>query len=115
MALALALPAVMQLAAFPSMPVAILVVLGILALLEIGLDIFALVDLYRRPIGRVALGNKWVWVAIILLVNLVGAILYLAIGRKPAIESDRAAAPSANRMEQVVDSLYGPRDDSARS
>lgn len=102
-------------AVFGSMPVPILVILVVLALLEIGLDVFALVDLYRRPTDRVALANKWIWVAIILLVNLVGPILYLAIARKPAIERDGAAAPSPNRMEQVVDSLYGPRDGAAKS
>ena len=102
-------------AAFSSMPVPILVVLVLLGLLEVGLDVVALVDLYRRPSSQLVLANKWIWVAIILLVNLVGPILYLAIARKPAIEPDGAAAPSPNRMGEVVDSLYGPRDDAAKS
>ncbi len=97
-------------AVYGSIPAPILIIVVVLALLEIGLAIFALVDLYRRPTDRVALANKWIWVAIILLVNLVGPIVYLAIARKPAIQSEGAAAPSPNRMEQVVDSLYGPRD-----
>ena len=102
-------------AVYGSMPIPILVILVVLALVEIGLDIFALVDLYRRPTARIALANKWIWVAIILLVNLVGPILYLAIARKPAIEPGGVAAPSPNRMEQVVDSLYGPRDGASKS
>ena len=97
-------------ASYGTIPVPILVIVVVLALLEIGLAVFALVDLYRRPTDRVALANKWIWVAIILLVNLVGPILYLAIARKPAIQSEGASAPPPNRMEQVVDSLYGPRD-----
>lgn len=102
-------------ALYGTIPVPILVIVVVLGLLEIGLAIFALVDLYRRPTDRVALANKWIWMAIILLVNLVGPILYLAIARKPAVQSEGPAAPPPNRMEQVVDSLYGPRDGSAPS
>ncbi|HSO93351.1 MAG TPA: PLDc N-terminal domain-containing protein [Candidatus Dormibacteraeota bacterium] len=57
-----------------------LIGLAALALVEIGLDLVALVDLYRRPTLQVVMGNKWIWVAIILLVNLLGPILYLAVG-----------------------------------
>jgi len=68
------------------------------------------VDLVRRPVDRVALGNKWVWVAIILLVNLLGAILYLAVGRKPAPVAE-VPEPTrlAPRAGSIADSLYGPR------
>lgn len=57
------------------------VVLGVLAAVQITLDVIALVDLYRRPVSQVRTGNKWAWVAIILLINLLGAILYLTVGR----------------------------------
>jgi hypothetical protein len=94
------------------LPAGALVVLGVVLVIEITLDVIALVDLYRRPLDRVALGNKWVWVAIILLVNLVGAILYLAIGRKPAGPSQDAEASRPSSASDVADKLYGPRDDS---
>lgn len=91
-------------------------VLVAIALVEVGLDVYALVDLYRRPADQVVLGNKWIWVAIILLVNLLGAILYLAIGHKPApapeVPSEAVPAP---RIDSIVDSLYGPPDDAART
>ena len=100
--------------AISSMPVAVLVGLGVVAILEVTLDVIALVDLYRRPVERVSLGNKWVWVAIIVLVNLVGAILYLVLGRTTAPLADEPARTSTvpNSQADIGDVLYGPRDDS---
>ncbi len=100
------------------LPVGVLVVLGVAGLVQLTLDVVALVDLVRRPVDRVALGNKWVWVAIILLVNLLGAILYLVVGRKPAPAAEvplpsASSASSASRTEGIADSLYGRRDDGA--
>jgi hypothetical protein len=103
----------MELAALLStIPTPLLIVLAALALVEIGLDLVALVDLYRRPTPQVVIGNKWIWVAIILLVNLLGPILYLAIGRKPApaSESSGTAGRPPERVDHIVDSLYGDRD-----
>ncbi len=95
-----------------SVPGSVLIVLAALVLLEVGLDIFALVDLYRRPLAQVVIGNKWIWVAIIVLVGLLGPILYLAIGRKPApaIEGSGSAGRSPKQVDNVIDSLYGTRD-----
>ena len=47
--------------------------------LQLGLMIFALVDLARRAKTK---GPKWVWALIIILVNLIGPILYFIIGRE---------------------------------
>lgn len=98
-----------------ALPAGILIVVGVLLVLEIVLDVIALVDLYRRPVAQVALGNKWIWVAIIILVNLIGAILYFAIGRKPAVSGGEAAPARPGSAADVADRLYGPRDDSASS
>ena len=96
-----------------SLPVWLLVVLGLVALAEVVLDVIALVDLYRRPLTQVALGNKWVWVILIILINLIGAVLYLAIGRKRAPVSDDPARSSERRgtASSVADALYGAADD----
>ena len=51
-----------------------------LILVQIGLWVFALRDLVKRK--RVKGGNKWLWGAIILLVNFVGPILYFVLGRE---------------------------------
>ena len=55
-------------------------------LLELGLMIWALVDCLKRE--RVKGGNKVVWILVIVLVNLIGPILYLLIGR----EEDQVAS-----------------------
>jgi hypothetical protein len=95
----------------------VLILLAALALVEIGLDVVALVDLYRRPTSQVAIGNKWIWVVIILLVNLLGPILYLAIGRKPAPGTASFDSPGRSRkqVDSVVDSLYGTGEPIDRS
>ncbi len=59
-----------------------------LFLLQLGLMVFALVDVIKRK--KVKGGNKVVWILIIVLINLIGPIIYLAIGRKEdAVDSDK--------------------------
>ncbi len=50
-----------------------------LVLLQFALMVVALVDLLRRERVR---GPKWAWGLVILLVNLIGPILYLLLGRE---------------------------------
>ncbi len=50
-----------------------------IVLLQLGLMLFALVDLIRRERTK---GPKWVWALVIILVNLIGPILYFIIGRE---------------------------------
>jgi len=91
-----------------TLPAWTLVVLAAAVLAQVVLDVVALVDLYRRPIDRVALGNKWAWVAIIVLINLIGAILYFVVGRRPALAVETGAPPvSAERRGSIADALYG--------
>jgi hypothetical protein len=52
-----------------------------LALIELGLLVFSLVDLFR-PERRVVGNNKLVWALIIVLVGTIGPIVYLLAGRK---------------------------------
>ena len=59
-----------------------------LFLLELGLLVFALVDCVKRQ--RVRGDNKIVWILIIVLVNFIGPIVYLAVGRKEEyVDSDK--------------------------
>ena len=50
-----------------------------IVVLELGLEIFCLVDIVRRPKTK---GPKWMWIVIVVLVNLIGPIVYLLIGRE---------------------------------
>lgn len=96
-----------QLADLPTGVLAVMIVAGVI---QVTLDVIALMDLYRRPTDQVALGNKWVWVAIVLFVNILGAILYLVVGRRPAPAAEAVApSPSAGWTETIADSLYGRR------
>ncbi len=48
-------------------------------LLQLALWLVALIDLLRRERTR---GPKWVWLLVILFVNLFGPIIYLVFGRE---------------------------------
>lgn len=90
------------------LPAWVLVALGVAAVVQYAITIWALVDLWRTPVERVQTGKKWVWVLIILLVNLIGAIVYLAAGKKPALVADDPAREGvSHRASGAVDVLYG--------
>jgi hypothetical protein len=54
-----------------------------LALIAIGLLVYALYDL-SRPERKVRGGNKWIWLAVILLISTAGPLAYLLVGREEA-------------------------------
>lgn len=49
-----------------------------LFVIQLGLIVFALVDLNRRTVTR---GPKWVWVLVIVFINIIGPIVYFVVGR----------------------------------
>lgn len=50
-----------------------------LVLVQLGLMIFALIDLLKQPTLR---GPKWLWVLIVIFVNIVGPILYFVLAKR---------------------------------
>ena len=70
-----------------SLPLAIqlstslLLILVPIVLIELGLVVFSLVDLFR-PERLVVGNNKLVWALIIVLIGTIGPIVYLLAGRK---------------------------------
>ena len=54
-----------------------------LVLLDLGMVIFCIIDLYK-PDRRVRGGNKLPWLLVILLVSTLGWIIYLLVGREEA-------------------------------
>ena len=91
-----------------SAPLAIAIIA--LGVIQLTLQIWALVDLIKRPAPT---QRKMVFAAVIVLGGLVGAIAYLAVGR-PMLEetSEGGSAGSSNEAarKRALDQLYGPRD-----
>ncbi len=85
-----------------------------LVAIQIVVQILAFVRLAHTPVDRLVFGRKWPWVLIIVM-NLVGAVVFLAAARKPAEATDPLAQGSGladgGRVAHAVDVLYGPRDD----
>ncbi|MDO9084907.1 MAG: PLD nuclease N-terminal domain-containing protein [Anaerolineaceae bacterium] len=50
-----------------------------LFLIQLGLMITALIDLIKREKTR---GPKWMWVVIVVFVNMIGPIVYFVVGRE---------------------------------
>jgi ABC-2 type transport system ATP-binding protein len=68
-------------AAQMTLPPGALVAVIVLAVVEVALAVFCIVDIVRRP---AVLGDrKWLWVLLVVLFTLPGSIIYLAIGRVP--------------------------------
>ncbi|HVP10096.1 MAG TPA: PLD nuclease N-terminal domain-containing protein [Phycisphaerae bacterium] len=93
-------------------PPAGLIALGLLACLQLVLQVLALVDLVRRE--REPQPAKWVWCIIVILGGLIGAIVYWAVGRRTAptahipLRSEEAGA----RSNRAMDLLYGQKKQS---
>ncbi len=51
-----------------------------IVLLELGLLVWALLDIIRRE--RVKGGNKVIWILVIVLINIIGPIVYFIFGRE---------------------------------
>lgn len=87
-------------------PIAGVVALGVLLLVQLVLQIVSLVDLSRRAVvpGR----RKWVWALVIIFGNLLGVILYFAVGRAAVADADEAQeAGSPGARDRAIDRLYG--------
>lgn len=99
--------------ALSEIPQEMIVPLAILVVVQIAVEVFALVKLFRTPDDRLVFEKKWPWVLIILFVNMIGAIVFLAAGRKPAPAADpmtQQAASNGDRAARAADVLYGRKD-----
>jgi len=95
------------------LPTGVLVALVVYGVFQIGLEIYALVKMFQTPEDQLALGKRWVWVLIIVFVNLIGAIIFLVAGRKPAMVAEPSGAqqaPVMDRARRATDVLYGSKD-----
>jgi hypothetical protein len=86
--------------------------LGVVVLVQLTLQVIALVQLARTPADRVSLGGrKWAWLLIIVLGEIIGSVLWFVLGRTQGTASDVAASGDAASQRSAVDALYGqPRE-----
>lgn len=82
-----------------------------LLVLQLVVQVWALVDLARRP--RVRFDKKWLWALIIIFGgnSFIGPIVYAAVGRyapgEAAVEGGISAPADEERTRRAVDTLYG--------
>jgi type VI protein secretion system component VasK len=78
--------------------IAILVILGIAAFV---FWVWAIVDVVKVPDDSMfKAGNKLIWVLVIVIAGVLGAIIYLVVGR-PASGSQPGGAPPAAGQNQI--------------
>ncbi|GAB4306821.1 MAG: hypothetical protein Kow0097_06560 [Candidatus Bipolaricaulota bacterium] len=98
----------------PALALGAIVALGVV---QLSLQVLALVTVFRTPEERLVTGRRWVWVAVVALGQLVGAIVFLAAARKPTPAPDPVStAPDAERdgARRAADLLYGDRSPEER-
>ena len=81
----------------------------IYGVVQLGIQVWALVDLARRE--RVRYGKKWLWAVVILVLSsfALGTIAYVAFGRSVPQSDSQQPHPngrSGERAHAVVESLY---------
>ena len=87
-----------------------LIAVAVLALFQLALQIWAIIDLMRRDWVR--FGRKWVWFLVMICGGLLGTILYVAFGIQHGL-GDGAPEPSEvrrDRTEAGLSSLYRDRN-----
>lgn len=87
-----------------------LIAIAVLALFQLALQIWAIVDLMRRDWVR--FGRKWVWLLVIICGGLLGTILYVAFGIQHGL-GDGTPEPSEvgrDRTEAGLSNLYRDRN-----
>lgn len=52
-----------------------------LVIIQLGLQIAAGINLYKRPAGQVRWNNKLIWALIIIFGEIIGSIVYFVLGR----------------------------------
>lgn len=91
-----------------TIPSGMLPYVGVAIVVQLVLQVTALVMLIRTPGERVSIGGrKWVWVLIIVLGEWLGAILWFILGRTQAPVDVAAPAAAPGTHAAAADTLYG--------
>ncbi len=91
-------------------PIPGVIALCVLAVVQVAIQVLSLLDLARRQ--QVLYEKKWLWALIIILGQLMGPIVYLAVGRRAgaAVEATSSAGNAKERSERALDVLYAEKD-----
>jgi len=84
--------------------------LGVILLIELGLLAWGVIDWAKRPPEQVR-GNRVLWLVLMVLVNIIGPVLYLTIGRLPKTEDAPFTPAAPDETSSAVDALYGTGQD----
>ncbi|HJW75125.1 MAG TPA: ATP-binding cassette domain-containing protein [Thermoleophilia bacterium] len=92
----------------------VIVALVLFVVLQLGLMVWAVIDIVQRP--AVVWGQKWIWLVIVIVFGIVGPLIYFAAGRaQPAVaEAGTDQTPVTDRARSTADLLYGPSRESHR-
>ena len=102
------------------LPTGVLVLLGVGVIIELALLVVGVVAWARTPEGQMPRPNKWVWLVLILFVQILGPITFLLVRRSEARYAAAAAQPEAlpsarhaasRTADDTADLLYGRRED----
>lgn len=106
-----------------NLPTGVLVALGILVVAELTLLVIGLVAWAGTPDDRMPPPGRWVWLAIVGLLQLFGPIAFLLARRSharrfappsPRSVAGAPARPIQPSAEATADLLYGRREDEGR-
>ena len=50
-----------------------------LVLIEVGLMVAALIHIFTHKTYK--MGNRWIWLVLVILINIIGPVLYFVLGR----------------------------------
>jgi hypothetical protein len=94
-------------------PPQVLIGLIVVLVVQITLQIAAVISLVKTPAEQVTLGGrKWLWALIIVLGEVPGPLVWFFAGRKSALAMDAAARQDVvERTQAAADTLYGPPEE----
>jgi hypothetical protein len=93
---------------FDNIGPATLGMIGLVVLLQVTLQVIAIVQLVKTPADRVSIGGrKWLWAIIILLGEIIGPVLWFVLGRTAAPADVPTAPVQGETARTAVDAIYG--------
>lgn len=102
--------------AWADLPGWTLIAIAVLGVAQVSLQVVALVIAFRTPEERLTGGRRWVWILVVVLGQLLGAILFFAAARRPVPSDDplrredNASSVDA-KARRAADVLYGDSSD----